>query len=355
MAINDMSNSLPIPRTRKHPPYLARWILISGIAAMLIPGKVFAETAADAGAANSILFFVTFTLGIIGVSVLLIVGLTHWGHKQDQIQSMMFFCIKSLVESKNESEKIHAARALGDAQDPSALLILVNIVGDDNAGEDLRKAAGKALQEMSRNYHQYTGVINDFIKAAEEKDHKTLIELLIKNFENQKKTYAQSAYLIGREHMRMEQYIDARIWLKNAKARNKKSQVDISQISQLLTACNQHLFNEGDRLFKNGEYRGALDHYALASHNLALAEQRRYSVHDRLACIYCKLMHYEDAYQETLHALQDNHKTDTSLNLNNLLHEMRSETGNTPEAEARRDRLDVEIAKHVENAMVEII
>lgn len=326
------------------------------ITTLLPPGVAFAaENMTDPETGSPVLFFTLFLLGSVGLSVFLIFGITRWSHRQDQIRSMMSFSIKYLIESKNESEKIEAARALGDAQDPSALLILVDIVSDESTGDGLRTAAVKALQEMGRHYHQYTGVINDCLKAVAENDHQRLIDLLIENFEQQKKRYAQSAFLIGREYMRIEEYSDARIWLQYAKTRNKKALIHISQISQLITACNQHLFNEGDQLFKAGEYRDALERYALASHNLALEEKRRHWAHIRLASIYCKLKHYEDAYQETLLALQDQHKTDTSLNLNKMLHELRSETGDTEEAQARRDRLDSEIDNLVEHAMAELI
>lgn len=326
------------------------------VAALLATGDASAtENTAGTEAGGSVLFFTLFLLGAVGISILLIFGITRWGHRQDQIRSMMSFSIKYLTESIDEGEKIEAARALGDTHDPNALLILIDILCNEEVGEELRTAAVKSLQEMSREYHQYTGVIDDCIKAVEERNHQRLIDLLIENFEQQKRKYAHSAFLLGRQYMRIGQYADARIWLQYAKVRNKTALIRISQISPLIAACNQQLFDEGDRLFKTGEYRDALERYALASHNLALEEKRRHWTHIRLASIYCKLKHYEDAYQETLLALEDNHKTDTSLNLNKMLHEMRSETGDTDEAQARRDRLEAEIDDLVERVMAELI
>jgi tetratricopeptide (TPR) repeat protein len=349
-------------RIRNHHSGLIRWVTPVRPAApaqltalLAIPGvAVSAESRVDAEAGSPLLFIVLFVAGIIGVSTSLIVGLTRWGHKQDQIQSMMPFCIRYLVESKNESEKIEAATALGQAKDPGALLILADVVNDENAGDGLRSAAGAALREMSRRYRKYSSMINDTLSAVEEKDHRKIIDLLIKNFENQTKKYVQSAYLIGREYMRLEQYSDARTWLQQARNRNRKTQVYINQITQLITRCSQQLFNEGDVLFKVGEYYDALERYALASHDMSMEEKKKYSAHLRLACTYCKLARYEVAYQETLLALQDHHKTDTSLDINKLLQEIRSEIGGTAEAKARRDKLAIEISALVEKAMSEL-
>ena len=353
-----MSNPYPISGTTGIPRSCYRQvhlILISGFAALLLPESIAAQSAVETAEGNSILFFAAYAIGIIGISVVLIFGLTHWGHKQDQILNMMPFCIKSLVESKDENEKIAAARALGEAHDPGALLILTNIADDENASEQLREAASEALQQMGKKVRRYSSVINDCLEAVEAKDHQRLIDLLIKNFEQQKRTYVQSAFLIGREYMRMSRWSDARTWLNYARVRNRKAQVYFNQISQLITVCNERLFNEGDRLFETGKFYDALERYALASHELKLEEKRRYAAHLRLVCTYCKLERYEDAYQETLHALQDQHKTDTSLVLNNLLHQLREETGSGTEVEARRDLLIAEITKHTDKAMEGLI
>jgi len=352
-----MDNSHPISLGSTIQNYSSRSIrrmMLSGMATLTIPPAALADSVAGSGAETSVLFIVAFALATIAVSVLLIVGLTRWGHKQDQIENMMSFCIKYLVESKNEHEKREAASALGEAQDPDALLILINIADDDDADEGLRRTAGEALQTMSRNYRQYSSMIIDCLKAVEEKDHKRLIDLLLETFENEKRKYAQSAYLIGREYMRMEQYPDARIWLEHARIRNKKSRVYISQISHLIVVCNQHLFIEGDMLLRSGDYRDALDLYALGSHNLNLEDKKRYSVHIRLACAYCKLHHYDDAYQETLLSLQDQ-ETEETLVLNKLLQEIRKIRRKTGDlAQARLESFAAEVDSHVDRAMAEL-
>lgn len=337
-----------------HPRRSHLWIGPGCICVLLSAGPVAAQQAATGAAGNSTLFIAFFAIGTIALSVLLIVGLARWGHKQDQIEHMLSFCIKYLVESKNDMDKIDAARALGEARDPAALLILINIADNNNASEGLRRAANEALQQMSRRYHQYAGVIRECLQAVDDNDHKRLIGLLLENFENKKKSYVQSAYLIGREYMRMEEYSDACIWLQQALSRNRKTLVYDGQITPLIKTCHQHLFDEGDTLFKVGEYHAALERYALASHNLEPEQKRHHLAHIRLACTYCKLHHYEDAFQETLHALQDHHKPDTSLNLNRLLQELSNENAKTAEAEGRRSWLEAEIARHAENVMSEL-
>lgn len=335
------------------------WRLIPFTAAMTVlhPSLAAAEHADSSSSGTSLMFIIIFAVGTIAISVLLIMGITRWGHKQDQIHNMMAFCIKYLVESRNDADKIDAAQALGDAKDPAALLILINIADDDGASEGLRKAATEALQEMSEHYHQYTDFINECLKAVAEKDHKSLVQLLLENFEDKgkKREYVQSAYLIGREYMRMEEYLDARIWLQYASSRNRKARVYEGQISHLVKTCNRHLFEEGDTLFRVGEYHDALERYELAAHHMEPEEKRDYLAHVRLACTFCKMHHYEDAYQETLHALQEHHMPDTSLNLNKLLQQLRSETPNTPESEARHSWLEAEIASHADNAMAELL
>lgn len=360
-----MKNTLPPSNNSGIPDYRSRFSCRAQpgrlatrvqIAALLTPCIAFAAENGNASQSESpLLFLILFGSSIVAISVILIVGLTRWGHKQDQLQSMMPFCIRYLAKSKNEVEKISAAKVLGHAKHPAALLILTDIVNDETVGEGLHKAAVEALREMSLNYRKYTQLIDESLTAVEEKNHLKTIDLLIRYFENGKEQHVQSAYVIGREYIRIENYSEARTWLQKAKIRNMKAQVYVNQISQLITTCTRHLFDEGDALFTAGKYHNALERYALASHDLGLAEKKRYLAHLRLACTYCKLEHYQDAYQETLLALQDQHKTDTSLPLNKLLQKRLSEIERTAEAKERRDKISADIATLVDKAMAELI
>jgi tetratricopeptide (TPR) repeat protein len=294
--------------------------------------------AAD-GEGVSTLFLLVYAVGIVLLSVVIIFGLTRWGSRQDEIQSMMPFCIRYLVESGDEHQKIEAAKALGKAKDPGALLILVDIINDIDTSDALRSAGVEALQMMVKRYHRYSHVIPELLEAAQKLDHQRTIDILTRRFERGSKKYVQSAYVIGRKYVRMEEYSEARRWLQQARNRNLRAKVYIDQISQLIERCNQSLFREGDVLFKVEEYYDALERYALASHDMVLAEKHRYAAHLRLACTYCKLERYEDAFQETLHALQDEDPSEESIELNKLLQEIRGEIGSTDEAKARRQRL----------------
>lgn len=312
------------------------------------------DVTADGAVGLSTRFVVLFIVGLIIVSVLVITAITRWSKKQDNIDNMMPFCIKYLVETSNEAEKCEAAKALGQVKDPGAILILVDVINDEGAEEGLHKTAGEALRTLSKIYRKYEDIINDLLSAVEETDHQKTIDILISNFEHRQKLYVQSPYVIGREFMRLKKYAEAREWLQKAKIRNNKTVVYIHQISELIDICNEKLFTEGDVLFQVGDYYNALERYALASHDLRFMEKQRFVSHLRLACVYSKLTHYEDAYQETLHALHDHHETDTSLRLNKLLKNQLDEINRTPKQEGKRKTTLDQIDKYVTDVMTRL-
>ena len=102
-------------------------------------GAVDAHASSDGGAESPLSMVLIFIAGLITVSILIITALTRWGHRQDSIGNMMTFCIKYLVETRNEAQKCEAAQALGQVKDPGALLILVDLINDESAGENLWK------------------------------------------------------------------------------------------------------------------------------------------------------------------------------------------------------------------------
>ncbi|MEN8177414.1 MAG: HEAT repeat domain-containing protein [Pseudomonadota bacterium] len=330
---------------------LVFWMNSSNLLAAQMPGL---DVVSDSPSGSSGLFIIWFIVGIIILSVLIVTTFTWWSNKQDDISNMMTFCIQYLMETVNEGQKMEAARALGQVKDPGALLILVDIANDESAGGNLRKTADGALRELSRIYGKYVNVIDELLSAEEEKNHQQTIHVLISNFENRKTAYVQSAFVIGREFMRLKQYADAREWLQKAKIRNHKTVIYVHQISELIDICNEKLFFEGDVLFQLGDYHQALERYALASHDLRYAKKQRFASHLRLACVYCKLTHYKDAYQETLHALHDRHETDVSLKLNNLLKRQQGETGSTSEMDEKRKKILDDIDSYVTDAMIRL-
>jgi len=312
------------------------------------------QATSDSATGLSASFVILFIVCLILASVLVITALTRWSKKQDSIDSMMPFCIKYLVETRNGAEKCAAAKSLGQVKDPGALLILVDVINDEGAEESLRKTAGEALRSLSKIYRKYETIINDLLSAVEERNHQKSIDILISNFEHQRKLYVQSPYVIGREFMRLKKYAEAREWLQKAKIRNNKTVVYVHQISELIDTCNEKLFTEGDVLFQVGDYYNALERYALASHDLRFTEKQRFVSHLRLACVYSKLTHYEDAYQETLHALHDHHETDTSLRLNKLLKNHLDEITGTPKEKEKRKKILDQIDKYVTDVMIRL-
>ena len=63
-----------------------------------------------------------------------------------------------------------------------------------------------------------------------------------------------------------------------------------------------------------------------------------------LACVYCKLNRYQEAFQEMLHAFDDHHDTDnTSLELNRLLKQRLEGAGDESGLE-QREKLQEQIS-----------
>ncbi|MCP3870401.1 MAG: HEAT repeat domain-containing protein [Gammaproteobacteria bacterium] len=327
--------------------FLACWVYPASL-----PATHAETTSGDAPSTLSIILFIT---GLIGLILMVITALTRWSHKQDSIINMMPFCIKYLMETRNEAEKCKAAKALGKVKDPGAFLILFDIIGDQNAEPNLRKTAREALDNLSEVYTHYRLVIDELSEAAEAQDHQKSINILMENFEHKDTTYVQSAYVIAREYMRLRNYADAREWLQTARHRNDRHVVYVHQISNLIDICNEKLFYEGDVFFKTKDYYDALERYAVASHDLAISDKEHFACHLRLACVYCKLIQFEDAYQETLLALQDHHKTSSSLHLNDLLKRERGEIGGTAEAEERRRKIRKDVDEFVTGVMSRLI
>ena len=105
--------------------------------------------------------FLVFGVATIIVGVLLVTGLTLWSRKQDEINNMMYFCIDFLINTRNKTERYRAAKELGQAKNPGALLVLIDVINDESAEESIRKAAGDALLEMSQKYRRFKQVIRD--------------------------------------------------------------------------------------------------------------------------------------------------------------------------------------------------
>ena len=196
-------------------PALTVWLLVSSS----LSAAPAAETLPEEP--SSVMPFLVVGVATIVVGVLLITGLTLWSRKQDEISNMTYFCIDFLINTRNETERYRAAKELGQVKNPGALLVLIDVINNEFAEESIRKAAGDALLEMSQKDRRFKKVIRELLAATEDKDHERIVELLKTHFEHEEKTYVQSAYVIGRELIRLKEYADAREWLHIAEVRNR--------------------------------------------------------------------------------------------------------------------------------------
>lgn len=326
-------------------PALTVWLLVSSS----LSAAPAAETLPEAP--SSVMPFLVVGVATIVVGVLLITGLTLWSRKQDEISNMTYFCIDFLINTRNETERYRAAKELGQVKNPGALLVLIDVINNEFAEESIRKAAGDALLEMSQKYRRFKKVIRELLAATEDKDHERIVELLKTHFEHEEKTYVQSAYVIGRELIRLKEYADAREWLHIAEVRNRTFPMYVDQIKDLTAKCNRHLCAEGDMAFKAGDFHLANERFALAGHGLSPEVSNRFAYYLRTACVYCKLEEYENASQAILQALHHDQETDTALELNKLVNKMLNLVRDNAQAKEEHQNLSKELDRFVNQTM----
>jgi hypothetical protein len=293
------------------------------------------------------LFVTLIALGAVAIAVLAVIVLTVWSRKQDHISNMAVFCMRSLVNHPDESERCEAARSLSHANDPAVLLVMIDILSDQNADEQFRLVARESLLEMSTHYRKYKEVIANIISAIDQGDAQEVIDILTEQFEKTGRKYAQTALIIGRLIFQLGHYNTAREWLRKAESRNRKNSLYDNQIRPLIKTCNEHILQKGDSLFKEGRYAEARERFAALSHHLSLEEKQNYALHLRLACVYYKLGDFDDANQALLLALQDGHETDMSIRLKHALDESGTEKAKSPEPSGVAGMIE----QHVSNIM----
>ncbi len=297
---------------------------------------------------------VAFGVAAFVVVALLATGLTLWIRKQEQINNIMYFCLDFLVNAKNETERRRAATELGRANDPRALLVLVDVINDESVEEGIREAARDALLDMGEKRRGFNKPIAGLMAAAEAKDHERTVELLMTYFEQGEQKYVQSAYMIGRDLVRIEKYADAREWLRIAEARNSKFPMYMNQIGELTDRCNRQLFAAGDAAFKAGDFHLANENLALAVHGLSTGASKQFAYYLRAACVYCKLEEYENASDALLQALHHEHETDTALALNTLVDKMLDLIKEQPDSKEERAALSRELDRFVDQTMASL-
>jgi len=326
-------------------PALTAWLLVPS----LLSAAPAAETLPEE--TSAVVPLIIFGLAIMVVGALLVTGLTQWSRKQDEMSSMMYFCIDFLINTRNKTERYRAAKLLGQAKNPGALLVLVDVINDESADEGIRDAARDALLDMSENYRKFEKVIGGLLAATEANDHERIVDLLKTHFEHDQRKYVQSAYVIGRELFRLEKYADAREWLHIADVRNKKFPMYVDQIKNLTDRCIQHLFAEGETAYEAGDFHLANERFALAAHGLSAAVSKRFAHYLRAACVYCKLEEYENANQALLQALDHQQETDTVLELNKLVSKRLNLGGGNAQANEEYQNLSKELDRFVDQTM----
>ena len=290
---------------------LAGWLLVSP--------PVLAADAAEGGILTGLLF--ALLLAVV-IAVLVIVGIVHWGHKQEHAGEMTLFCLKYLMHSTDESERCASAKALAKAADAGALLVLLDVSLDEEEAPAVRKAAADALHDMGERSRKYSKVIAELETEKEHDNVAGLIGVVGAHFEQGDKVRAQSAFVLGRLHMQVALYADARDWFVKAEARNRRSKLYGDLIPEWIAECNARLLEEADDAYKSGDFLAAKEHYAVLDHGLRDAERKRGAVHLRAACVYCKLEEYRLADQSLLQALDHNQETELSLSLAPMLQEI---------------------------------
>ena len=321
---------------------------------LLVLSTVSAATGAEAlpeEPPSSAVMSLVFGVATIVVGGLLVTGLTLSSRKEEKIGSMMYFCIDFLINTRNKTERYRAAKLLGQAKNPAALLTLVDVINDESAEEGIRKAAQDALLEMSERYRKFKKVIGRLIAAAEVGDDERTVELLETHFETEDKKHVQSAYIIGRALIGLEKYVDAREWLHIAEVRNRNAPMYVDQIKDLTDRCTRQLFAEGDMAFKAGDFHLANEQYALAAHGLSAEVSNRFSYYLRAACTYCKLEDYENASQALLQAFDHQQETDTALELSKLVNRLLHLIKDDHHTKEQHPRLAEELDQFVDRTM----
>ena len=135
---------------------------------------------------------------------------------------------------------------------------------------------------MSTHFRRYRDAIETLITAVEESDHQEVIDVLIQNFEGKNKVCVQAAFVIGRQFLKLNKFVEARDWLQAAAYRNKQKPLYGSQIRRMIDATNTRMFVHGDALFQDSDLHEAKKCFSEASHGLNEAGEPCGSLTDSL-------------------------------------------------------------------------
>ncbi len=324
---------------------------------LINPLVVCAQSNSDKAVDNlstaSLTPLVIITLAILAIVITIVVGLTLWGRRQDQMNNMTFFCIGYMLNSLNKPDLSAAAKALGNSDDPEAMLLLVDVVNDDTIDEVTRRTAQEALVEMRNSCPKYSDVIDKLTSAIAISDEKTIANSLMQQFENKEGKYVQSAYLVGRSLLRLGEYEDARGWLRTAAQRNLAHPVPMYQgrIGKFVEQCNKLLFLEGDSAYIAGDYHQANALYASAAHGLTDQERRGFASFLRSTCAYIKMGDYRNAHDALLQALHHQQETDLSLELSSMVSNLINPDSGLAKGDEKYQQQERKLREHADRIM----
>ena len=217
------------------------------------------ESASGEGNDSSWVMAMLFGLGLIVLAAIVVGGLTLWGKKQDDINHMMSFCIKFLIDTQDEAERCKAAQALGGAKDPGASARIGRCDHRrEGGGYRPRGRASRTSRKWACNTASTERSSSDLLSAVQDKDHQKVIDLLTSKFESRSKrnTCKPLTSLAGNTYGLGIMRTPGR-WLHVAAYRNSRTPTYGNQIRELADICNEHLFAQGDRLFNAGYYHDA--------------------------------------------------------------------------------------------------
>lgn len=206
---------------------------------------------------------------------------------------------------------------------------------------------GRASKELSSCGYEHKTVAATLEPVIHAGEPQVVIDDLKARIGHAGKKRAESAYVIGRQYMRLGDYGEAREWLRKAR-RNGRRFSNLDELAeQHLGVCNAQLLAEGDALYAVDDYHGARERYARLSQGLGFGEGQGLAVFLRSACVYCELRDYERARLAVLHALKSDQETDDALALLDLLQQLSNPANAGMEMREAREGIEHRLAGRV--------
>ncbi len=214
-----------------------------------------------------------------------------------------------------------------------------------------RMLVGRVLQGIDVRLAEQRAAMESLESEITTGEPTRLIDELKSQARNTGRKPPATAYLIGRQYMRLGRFEEAREWMLKA-ARQSSKHSDLQEaVNSHLSVCNIQLLAEGDACFAAGDFHGARERYARLTQGLSDREGRQWAIFLRSSCVYCKLGHYEDADQAVLQALKSDEATDEALGLLDLLQRLINAKDHDSQATDLRSQIEAQLASYVAGLM----